>query len=307
MPCSCCAPVESEAFLIRGMHGLGDCLHQRAIVREYMRRGRVWLESSWVAPYHDLIGEGLHVIRRETTLRTQAKNADREAGSFSKVKPPRNARRVDVHYSGEDVMRTGSVLAAMSATSRCPVGDFRLPVPAEWRESAREWLATAGWDFVKPLMVYRPLVERNEYQTGRTRNPDPAAYAELFRSIRDRYFVVSVADIQPGAEWLVGDPLPSDAAAHRGELEFERLAGLFWAADLVFCSPGFAVILAQAVETPAVCVFGGYERANSFGSAGTLAIEPIAPCGCWRSGHDCRKEIDLPTARKRIEEFLCQD
>lgn len=75
----------------------------------------------------------------------------------------------------------------------------------------------------------------------------------------------------------------------------------------MFCSPGFAVILAQAVGTPAACIFGGYERAYSF-SAGArfspyLGIEPINPTDSFT--HDLRhdKTIDVITAVPRLVAF----
>ncbi len=98
-------------------------------------------------------------------------------------------------------------------------------------------------------MVYRPLVERTEWNGCAARNPDHSAYAALFASIRDQFHVVSIADLVPNVEWISGARVEADQKFHAGELEFEALAGLFSIASLVFCSPGFAVILAQTVGT----------------------------------------------------------
>lgn len=290
------------------MHGLGDNLHQRALLRQLIGRHELYLESSWIAPYVDLVGQGLRIIRKSTPLRTQSKNADREAASFWTGKPPAGIPHMQVWYEPAEVRRHGSVLAAMCQKTGCDyaAADFRLPVPDAWLRRADALIASFKTD--KPILIYRPLVERTEWGGCAARNPDAAGYAELFESIRDRFFVVSLADLVDRVEWIVGAPISADISFHKGELEFELLAGLFARAALTFCSPGFAVILSQAVGTPVICTFGRYERAYSF-SAGarfspTLGIEPIKPCDNFVHDDSHDKTIDLNAAKVRIQEFV---
>ena len=40
--------------VMHGMHGVGDSLHERAIVRELLREHEVWLLTSWPNFYHDM-------------------------------------------------------------------------------------------------------------------------------------------------------------------------------------------------------------------------------------------------------------
>ncbi len=157
-------------------------------------------------------------------------------------------------------------------------------------------------------MLYRPLVDRPSDWTGcNARNPDHEAYLALFNSIRDQFFVVSVADLVPNQEWIVGHRIEADAECHAGELEFETLAAVTSMAAIVFCSPGFAAVLAQAVGAPVATVFGGYERSSFFfegkKSAPVLGIDPINPCECFAHDHACRKAIDIPAAKARLAEF----
>ncbi len=295
-------------LLVNGMDGLGDNLHQRAIVRSLMDRHDIWLETPWPCVYHDLAGPRLHLVRRQSALRTQAKNAVRERGQFSRVSPPPRAVRLRIWYKPENVRSSGSVLGAMCRA--CDVNadgaDFRLPVPDDWMQKAESLLAR--FKVTKPILIYRPLVERSEWSGCPARNPDHEAYASLFASIRDRFFVISIADLVPGREWIVGAPVVADAEFHGGELDFETIAALTRMASLVYCSPGFAVILAQAVETPVVAVFGGYENSSSFSGrsrfAPYLGIDPITPCDCFSHTHGCDKRIDLPQALRRIEDFV---
>ncbi len=78
-------------------------------------------------------------------------------------------------------------------------------------------------------------------------------------------------------------------------------------ARLSYSAPGFAIPMAQAVGTPSICVFGGYERSTSFSLGGKLTphlgIDTISPCDCFRHDHACEKRIDLKNALQRTKEF----
>jgi len=293
------------------MHGLGDNIRQRALLRQLMQDHDIWLESSWVSVYHDLIADGLKVVHKATALRTQTKNARRERDAFAVGRPRASAKVMQVWYQPAEVRRHGSVMAAMCAAAGCNIAkaDFRLPVPGSWLAKATPWLRLWGYDGRKPIMVYRPLVMRTEWGGCAARNPDEQAYAALFDLIREQFFVVSVADLViPNVEWMTGLACEADATVHKGELEFEALAALTSLASLVFCSPGFAGVLGQAVGTPVVCVFGGYEKSSFFfggaKDAPMLGIDPVDPCECFSHSHGCRKEIDMAAAKARLTAFI---
>ena len=300
----------NNSVLVDGMHGLGDNVHQRAVIRHLLAvnpRTEFWLKTPWPCLYHDLVGGRLHVVDPATSLRTQRKNSAREHARY--VAPPRKSQRQRVSYNLRLVQKTGSVLGAMV---RATLGhdidnaDFRLPVPAVWRAKADALIGRPR----KPVMILRPLVERTEWRGCAARNPDAVAYAALYDSIRERFFVVSLADLVPGVEDLVTD-LRADICLHKGELDIEAIAGLMAGAALTFCSPGFAVPLSQAVGTPVIAVFGGFECSRSFSYghrfAPTLGIDPINPCQCFSHTHQCDKRIDLPAAHADIEEFIADN
>jgi hypothetical protein len=304
-----------EFLLVDGMHGMGDNLHQRGILRQLMREHDVWLISSWASLYHDLIADGLHVIRRPVRLRTQMKNQVRESElKLFTNKTPARGQSIRLMYGANGIMRTPSQ-TVLEAMTLCAPGctyeaaDYRLPVPDAWREPARLLLARINPEG-KPVLIYRPLTARPEWRGGEKRNADPGVYSELFATIRDRFFVISVADLEPGKEWIIGPHLIADKELHNGELSFEHLAGLFAVADLVFTSGGFAAILGPAVGTPVISILGGYERAAWCASgarfAPYLAIEPINPCQCATSicSKQCQKQTDIPAARSKILSFV---
>src|SRR3546814_6262588 len=89
-----------------------------------------------------------------------------------------------IWYRPEAVRQHRSVLGAMCASIGAPVARFDLPIPQNWTEKADAWLRK--WNPDRPLMIYRPLVERTEWSGCAARNPDHHAYAELFAAIRNR-------------------------------------------------------------------------------------------------------------------------
>lgn len=290
------------SIVINGMHGLGDNLHQRSIVKQLMTQYDVWLETPWPCLYHDL---DINLISKGSKLRTQAKNAKREADRFITGYAPALSRKLQVAYAPDLVRKHGSVLAAMSAQCGTKPEDFSLPIPNEWATRADKLIRE--WKPSKPIMIYRPLVERTEWSGCKNRNPDSRSYARLYRSIRDKYFVVSIADIEDGKEWITSEDVDVDRTYHSGELDVELLSALFKRSSLVYTSPGFAVILAQSVGTPVTCVFGGYENSRSF-SAGAafapyLGIDTIKPCECFSHTHRCVKTIDIRKAMSMLDQF----
>lgn len=295
---------------IHGMLGIGDQIHSRALLRTAMEQGhRVWLHSHNSSMFYDLIAEGLTVIPFHPKHKIE-RIKELENHFRSEAAPRGSADRLT--YSGDSIRAKGSILAAMyhGAGMKMPAfPDFSLPVPNRWRERARAKIGQID----RRLLVYRPIV-LNDVWNAPARSPDPDAYQALFKLVRDRFHVVSIADLTERngkKEWIVGGEQDADTKFHHGELYFEELVGLFAEASLVFGNAGFSPILAQAVGTPSVIVYGGNESFRTTNSVGahlapTLAIEPIKPCECHARTHDCDKRIDVPAAIARIESFVEQ-
>lgn len=317
-------PQMSQTTLyLKGMHGFGDCFHQRGPLRHLLSVYKeVWLESSSVAIYWDLIRDyGLKVINKDSPLRTQKKNAVREISTFYKGDPALEIKgpRIDkqIWYRAKDVKHLGSVLGALCESLGVPLSlgqDFRLPINPSWKRKFDGRNLLQGNVQGKPVLVYRPLVTRmKEWGGCNARNPDAQTYANLFASIREQFYVVSIADVVPGFETICDfspSPAPfrkADLELHYGQLPMDELAVLFDQAAMVYTSPGFAVPLAQAVTTPVVAVFGGYENSRSFsvGAQWTpyLGIDPINSCQCFMHSHPCDKRIDVPNALDQLRRF----
>lgn len=293
-------------IIIDGMYGIGDNLHQRAPIRELMKTHEVWLKTCHAGVYHDLIPKGLHLIFKTTRLHAQAKIIEREKAVFPHSTPPANAPQIKIWYRKDQIDKCGSIVEALMY--ECNVkgkADFSFPLKPEWQQQARDLIAT--WKADKPIMIYRPIVLRREWN-GANRNPDPVAYETLFKAVRDKFFVVSIADLVPDVEWIIGPEQDADIKIHDGSLTFEVLAALFKEVNLIFCNAGFAPVLAQAVGTPSIVVYGGRESFKTTQRAGahlapTLGIDPDQPCDCHTERHDCKKTITLPPALEKVTAF----
>ena len=207
-----------------------------------------------------------------------------------------------------------SVLAAMAKYCGVPVGDFRLPVALAWAEKAERLLARlragpAAADHPAAAGGRRPaqpaLGQGQARAQSGSRSPIRAARPACASAISSSAWPMR----STGVEWMIGPAINADAEFHRGELDFETLAALTARAALVYCSPCFLTVLAQAVETPMVCVFGGFEGANS--SPPARASRPgcrssrnrACPCWNWNCRHD--KTIDIAAARRpRSKQFI---
>ncbi len=302
-------------LIVQGHLGLGDNVHQRGMLRELMKTHEVWLETCWASLYHDLIDEGLHLLRRPVRLRTQNKNVLRpsEIALFNKSsKPvPHGARRVRLSYHGNSVEHTGSgtILEAMSRTAgvsyEAALG-YDLPVPEEWYHGLGVYNLPTD---ERPVLIYRPLVVRPEWPGNAVRNADAVSYARLFATIRAGFFVISVADLELRREWITGPLLNNaDLTFHRGELSFEALAALFSYADLIYTSSGFGAVLGPAVGTPVVSVIGGYEKPQWHNTKSNLycGVGPQKTCVCATSAcrRNCPKVMDIPAAQEKIASFV---
>lgn len=301
---------------IVGMYGIGDCLHQRALVVELMRHYHVYLETCHVWVHHDLLGPNLTLILRPTTLHMHKRNIVTEQRLHPGVyrdprEIPKGTRQFRIWYLKADIDRHGTMMAAQFAAAHVPLPDlpdFSLPIKPEWRDRARNVIQMLKGNDQRPLMIHRPVVLRKEWD-GKLRNPLPEVYDELYRHARVGYHVLSIASLVPNVEWVVGPEQQVDSKLHAGELEMWEMAAVFAQADVVFANAGMAPVLAQAVGTPCITVYGGRESFRTSQAAGahlapSLGIDPINPCDCHSHSHQCDKRVDVPVAKVKIDDFL---
>lgn len=257
-------------MIIHAMRGLGDSIYSRAFIKQLP--GQLYVDTPWPELLADL--PNVHFIRPQTNLRTQAKNIARHADW---VMPPGRQPTRQIRYGAE------GIIPGMTACFGIMPGEFDLPPLPPSPETGK-------------YVVVRPATVRSEWRAD-TRNPDPVYITAAARIAYERgYKVISVADLQEGAEWLVGDPPYADSYYHHGELPIEQLLALVKGAAAVIGGIGWLVPAALAAKVPAWVICGGQGGFNSpkqicpDGSTITFAV-PDNFCRCKLKQHNCDKRI----------------
>lgn len=257
-------------MLINCHRGLGDSIYSRAFVKNLPRP--VYLDTPWPEIYAGI--PGVHFVKPQTNLRTQAKNILRHAewevapGGL----PQRHPR-----YGAEGIIQ------GLTQTFGVMPGEFDLPPLPPSPETGK-------------YVVVRPVTVRSEWRAD-TRNPDPEYIAwAAAEAMRRGYRVISVADLVDGQEWGVDPMPPADVRYHKGELPVEQLLALVKGAAAVIGGIGWIVPACLAAKVPAWIICGGQGGFNApelicpAGSTITFAV-PDNFCRCRLKSHNCDKRI----------------
>lgn len=270
-------------MIVRGMRGLGDNIYQRGFVRRLATP--LWLDTPWPELYADL--PGVQFLRPDTRLRTQRKNVNRTATAWTPL--PRGQRVLEIGYGHSDMQR-GSVVDAMARKCRVQDPVFDLPK-----------FDPPDLGLVSRYAVIRPVTSRAEWlNTARSPAPEYVARAAA-ELMRRGYTVVSVADLQAGAEWIEGEEPPADLRLHGGELAVEHLLGLVRGASVVVGGVGWALPASIAAGVPIFTVLGGnlgHNAPDRLVCPRRMDLSrvgwawPNSPCRCAKKEHNCEKDID---------------
>lgn len=257
-------------MIIHSMKGLGDNIYQRAFLKNMP--GTIYLDTPWP----ELVADLPHVqcVKPQTNLRTQAKNIARH--STWEVPSPRQPAR-HIRYGTEGIIR------GMTASFGVMPGAFDLPPLPPSPEKGK-------------YVVVRPATVRSEWRAD-TRNPDPwyIQWASVQAHSRG-YRVISVADLEVGKEWIVGNAPMASKYYHKGELPVEQLLSLVANAAAVIGGIGWLVPAALSAKVPAWIICGGQGGFNApelicpAESTITFAV-PDNFCRCKLKQHNCDKRI----------------
>jgi len=271
-----------KRVVVRGMRGLGDCIYQRAFIRRL--DADVYLDTPWPELFADL--RNVQCVKPETRLRTQRKNA--RSSAYQWAAEPRDAPVLCVGY-GHRELRVGSIPSAMARQFGVSDPVFDLPDfgPSPIRSR-------------KPVAIVRPVTARKEW-LNTARNPKPEYVAKAAAELRERgYYVVSLADLEAGEEWIVGNPPPADLVWHRGELNVAQMLAAVQQAAVVVGGVGWIVPACISAKVPLYCILGGNlghnapEKITDSRMMGLSRVGwawPDRPCRCTDMQHDCKKEI----------------
>ena len=284
----------ARALLLEGMHGLGDNIYQRAVLREYVaRNGAVYLSTPWPQLYADFAD--VRCVPTASRLRTQRKNIARPGLTWHRA--PVGTRRRRWHYvSRPDISIVHALLADLAIAAHAI--NFSGP-PTAVAEAPRS-----------PYVVIRPATVRKEWPAP-ARNPLPQYLAQAAAGARERGLrVISVADLAEFEEWAL-DPLPeADERYHAGELGVESLLSLVAGAAGVIGGVGWLLPAALAYRVPMLLIYGGAGGHNGperildprLDSSMIVQALPERFCMCKDHGHQCNRIIANMGAH--IERFL---
>ena len=260
-------------LFVNSMRGLGDNIYQRGFIKQLS--GNIWIDTPWPELYSDI--PNLHFVRPVTQLRTQLKNVKKiDNWEVSKSGIP----SIKISYSSRGILRD------MRKCFGVAHGEFDLPpLPAP----------VVDGDYV----VIRPVTVREEWRAD-TRNPMPEYIERAAIEMRKRgYTVVSVADIEDGKEWIVGNLPPADITYHSGELSTEQLLSLIAGAKAVIGGIGWIVPACISAKVPTLIVCGGQGGFNApelitskdMDLSKITFFVPDRFCRCTQKQHSCNKVI----------------
>jgi len=262
------------------MNGLGDNIYQRGFIQSLVERGhKVWLTTPWPEVYRGL---DVGFVKSDTKLRTQAKNQQRHPpNTWSKWPPDAEVTRVSY---GSNLSRAG-ILKLMEECFGVPPAPMTLPA----------YESPIDGEYV----VVRPVTVRSEW-ANLARNPYPEYIEHASNELAKRGIKrIAVADLKPGKEWILGNPLIGDQYYYDGELNPEQLLGLIRGAKAVIGGVGWILPACLAYQVPLLCVLGGNGGHNHpsritdsrLNLSRIRWVFPDNMCMCTSMSHNCDKTI----------------
>ena len=272
-----------SAVIIVSLDGIGDAMWTRGVIRETLNAGLVvYLKTKHKWAFWDFESiSGFNFFNEENPVYSSIRIAT---------------------YLGCDLSKGKTLYEAMSEQCHVPTGNFRLSAKKQWVDDA----ITVVNGNKRPLLVYRPLLRSNTRQSVMSRNPDRTTYEELYKHVKNKFFTVAVA--ATGVDEMLYGAVEADMIFCKGQLPITTIIGLFTIADVVFTNPGMALVVAAALGTPVVGIFGGYEDSHNYKDTvvygKSLLIDPINPCRCMSDSHNCDKRIDVAKAKQELDIFV---
>ncbi|CAD5235993.1 hypothetical protein PP187_gp004 [Klebsiella phage vB_KvM-Eowyn] len=283
-------------YLINGMQGIGDQLLQRPFIKRLVMSGNeVWIQTPIPEFYQDI--PNVHFVRANTTLRTQKKNESRTQVKYEEV--PRDLKLITkkIFYGIKD-LENGSVFAA----GRRQFGVEPVALDMPHFQLPNKYIPGN----IKKLALIRPTTERKEWHNA-SRGPLNKHIDEVSKALQARgYFCISVADLEPGAEWIPDVEPFAHLKIHKGELSITELMALVERADIVVTGPCLISQAAFAYRRPTIFLGGGNGGCNHHTKItdprimslhNCLFVYPDKYCMCYEMKHACNKYISNVTGK----------
>lgn len=282
-----------EKLYFDGMHGIGDNINQRCFIQALVRQGKeIWLKTPLPELYAGI--SHLHFVRTNTPLRTQKKNEENTSVVFESEPPGIPKKRV---FYGNGHLLAGGIFDAM---------EQQFGVAPSWMDLPHYAMPNIRTPDGKPVAVIRPTSERTEWHNA-SRGPLNQYVDEVARLLAVRGFhVISIADIEPGKEWIPDLEPFAHQKFHRGEFSITQMLALVESADIVVTGACVISHAALAYGKPMICIQGGNGGNNHHSKitdprcmdlSKALFVYPDNYCHCQLMKHDCDKTISNLAAR----------
>lgn len=163
----------------------------------------------------------------------------------------------------------------------------------------------------KPIAVIRPTTERTEWHNA-SRGPLNKYVDEVSRLLAIRGFhVISIADNEPGQEWIPDLEPFAHRKLHDGQLSITQMLALVEQADIVLTGACVVMHAALAYGKPMICLQGGNGGNNHHSKvtdprcmdlSRALFVYPDNYCRCQEMKHACDKTISGLSSR--VQSFI---
>lgn len=286
-----------DAIYVTTMAGIGDTCYIRPFIKILARDYDVYIKTVLPKMYSDITG--VKFIRDEKeTFRTQQKSRLDDDTIYSTL--PEKYHEINAYYVGKDLVE-GGIVPYMYKVFDIPFHeklDWSLPdFFKEFDNNPNSILIPKN----RKLAIVRPATIRKEWEVT-SRNPDPNYLAWCAKALHESgYFVISIADLKEGEEWLAKgvDIEYADLKLHSGELGLFGTMHLISIADIVVGGVGFVTPITISTNTPLFTIFGGRQIydcvKNIFHPSMPLDrcgwSIPDNPCKCSLMMHNCDKKI----------------
>lgn len=299
---------------VRPMHGIGDTLYGRPIVRRLLENAaqEVAVATPWPELYWDMAPSGLRFLNPGwTALRTQDENTAKQPMDL--WAEPEGFYNYRLKYTTKELIAGKTPIQCYEKCTGLTISDFpgffELPIKQEWFAQAIPVLMSAANQHLR-VAVVRPPTLRKEWMCP-SRNPSPAAWNAIMERIDDEYdLILNVGYLATGEEEVSPDiTIVGNTDYLYGGLSIGTIAAICSMADLVVVPVCVMLPLVYAVGATALVVYGGMHGPTRLidprmrtGKVTSLAPKPF--CECGRKTHDCYKHIEPQELHRVVESVL---
>lgn len=274
-------------MIIRTNQGLGDCIYLRPVLKQLPHEGMI-LETPWPQVFMDI--PKIKYAKPGGLLRTQRNNVMRGWEWQPNQQP-------DIVMGAYD-LRQNTIIAhycrmLLGHQPNWLDNSYALPI-VDWAARAKRLINIRNKQ-LKPVCLIRPNTLRGEWMCP-ARNPKTQYLQRFIDTYKNKFFFISLADLQDGQEVYDGKLKGVDWEI-TVSFPIETVMGMFFLSDIIITSPSFWVAMGLMLQTNMVVIYGAHEPHYTINdkrcdSKFCTVVEPKPFNICDREITDAYKNID---------------